>query len=61
MDYTATIEIEGGATLTLHGNGQNGRMITNFDKLVVPDVPPAPKPFNGQFIQLNVTDVAEVK
>lgn len=61
IDYTTTIEIEGGATLTLHGNGQNGRMILNFDKLVVPDVPPAPQPFNGQFIQLNVTDVVEVK
>jgi hypothetical protein len=61
IDYTATIEIEGGATLTLHGNGQNGRMITNFSKLVVPEVSPAPQPFNGQFIQLNVTDVVEVK
>jgi len=61
IDYTATIEIDGGATLTLHGNGQNGRMITNFSKLVVPDVAPAPKPFNGQFIQLDVTDVVEVK
>jgi hypothetical protein len=36
-------------------------MITNFEKLVVPDVAPAPKPFNGQFIQLDVMDVAEVK
>jgi hypothetical protein len=61
IDYTATVEIEGGATLTFHGDGQNGRMITNFLKLVVPDVPPAPKPYNGQFIQLNVVDVAEVK
>lgn len=61
IDYTVTIEIEGGAMLTLHGNGQNGRMITNFAKLVVPDVVPAPQPFNGQFIQLNVLDVAEVK
>jgi len=61
IDYTATIEIEGGATLTFHGDGQNGRMITNFLKLVVPEVAPAPQPYNGQFIQLNVTDVAEVK
>lgn len=61
IDYTATIEIEGGATLTLHGDGQNGHMITNFAKLVVPDVAPAPKPYNGQFIQLNVVDVAEAK
>src|SRR4051812_20107138 len=31
IDYTETIEIEGGATLTFHGDGQNGRMITNFE------------------------------
>ena len=55
------IEIEGGATLTFHGNGQNGRMITNFLKLVVSEVPPAPQRFNGQFIQLTVTDVVEAK
>lgn len=61
IDYTKTIEIEGGATLTFYGNGQNGRMITNFSKLVVPDVPPAPQPYNGQFIQLNVVDVVEAK
>lgn len=61
IDYTATIEIEGGATVTFHGDGQNGRMITNYAKLVVPDVPPAPQPYNGQFIQINVTDVAVVK
>lgn len=36
-------------------------MITNFNKLIVPEVPPAPQPFNGQFVDLNVTDVAEVK
>ena len=61
IDYTKTIEIEGGATLTFHGDGQNGRMITNFSKLVVPDIPPAPQPYNGQFIQLNVIDVVEAK
>jgi len=61
IDYTKTIEIEGGATLTFHGDGQNGLMISNFDKLVVPDVAPAPKPFNGQFIQVNVVKVVEAK
>jgi hypothetical protein len=61
IDYTKTIEIEGGATLTFHGNGQNGRMITNFSKLVVPEIPPAPQPYNGQFIQLNVVDVVKAK
>ena len=61
IDYTATIEIDGGAKLTLHGDGQNGHMITNFSKLVVPGIAPAPQPFNGQFIQLDVVEVAEVK
>jgi hypothetical protein len=60
IDYTATIEIDGGATLTFHGDGQNGHMITNFAKLVIPDVVPAPKPYNGQFIQLDVVDVVIV-
>lgn len=59
IDYTQTIEIEGGAEIVLHGDGQNGRMITNYKKLVVPDVPPAPAPYNGQFIQVNVVDVKE--
>jgi hypothetical protein len=59
IDYTKTIPIDGGATVTFFGDGQNGRLIANFEKLVVPDVPPAPKPFNGQFVQVNVVDVVE--
>lgn len=59
IDYSQTIEIDGGATVTFHGDGQNGMMITNFKKLVVPDVAPAPKPFNGQFIQVDVVAVKE--
>ncbi|MFP6872296.1 MAG: hypothetical protein VCA55_02210 [Verrucomicrobiales bacterium] len=61
IDYKKTIEIEGGATVTLSGNGQNGRLITNFKKLVVPDIAPFPKPYHGQFIQMNVVNVIEVK
>ncbi len=61
IDYTKTIEIDGEATVTFFGDGQNGRLISNFEKLVVPDVPPAPKPFNGQFVQVNVVDVVEAK
>lgn len=61
IDYMKTIEIEGGATVTFTGNGQNGRLISNFSKLVVPDVAPAPQPFNGQFVQINVVDVVEAK
>jgi len=61
IDYTKTIEVDGGAKLTFHGDGQNGQLISNFDKLVVPDVAPAPKPFNGQFVQVNVVKVVEGK
>lgn len=57
IDYKQTIEIDGGATITLHGDGQNGRLISNFKQLVVPDVAPAPKPYNGQFIQVDVVEV----
>ncbi len=61
IDYTKTIEIDGGATVTFLGDGQNGRLISNFAKLVVPDVAPAPKVYNGQFVQIDVVDVVAVK
>ena len=61
IDYTQTIEIAGGSAITFHGNGQNGRLISNFKKLTVADIAPAPQPFNGQFVQINVVDVQEVK
>lgn len=61
IDYTKTIEIDAGATVTLSGNGQNGKLISNFKKLVVPDIAPAPKPFHGQFVQMDVVKVEEVK
>lgn len=61
IDYTKTIEIDGGATVTLLGDGQNGRLISNFPKLVVPGVSPAPKPFNGQFVQMDVVSVTKLK
>jgi hypothetical protein len=61
IDYTKTIEIDGGATLTFFGDGQNGRLISNFSKLVVPGIPPAPLPYNGQFVQVNVVEAVEAK
>ena len=47
--------------MTLSGDGQNGRLITNFKKLVVPDIAPAPEPFHGQFVQMDVVKIEEVK
>lgn len=62
IDYTKTIEIDGEATVTFSGDGQNGRLISNFLKLVVPDIEPRVKqPYNGQFIQVDVVDVVEAK
>lgn len=61
IDYTKTIEIDGGATVTLSGNGQNGKLISNFAKLVVPGLAPAPEPYHGQFVQIDVVEVAEAK
>ena len=57
IDYTQEIEIAGDATIIFHGNGQNGKMITNFKKLVVPGIAPAPLPYNGQFVQVDVVEV----
>ena len=59
IDYTQTIEIDGGAEVVFFGDGQNGQLITNFKKLVVPGIAPAPVPYNGQFIQVDVLDVKE--
>jgi len=62
IDYTKTIEIDGGATVTFFGDGQNGRLISNFDKLTVPEISKEIKqPFHGQFVQVDVVDVTEAK
>lgn len=57
IDYTQTIEIDGGAEITFTGDGQNGKMIANFKKLVIPGIKPAPMPYNGQFVQVDVVKV----
>jgi hypothetical protein len=61
IDYTQTIEIEGGSEITLSGDGQNGKLISNFAQHVVPEIAPAPKPYHGQFVQIDVVKVEEAK
>jgi len=62
LDYEVVIPMRGGTTLTFDVNGQtsvpDGHGVSNRDGWVVPDIPPAPDPFNGQFIQFDVLDVA---
>ncbi|XYH96493.1 hypothetical protein ACMHYB_53400 [Sorangium sp. So ce1128] len=57
IDHMKTIPVRGGATVTFVGDGQNGIEIANFRHLVVDGIPPAPAPFIGQFIQLDVQSV----
>lgn len=61
IDYTRTIQMRGGALVTLSADAQDGALINNHDgqgqAIVVPGVPPAPAPYNGQFIQMDVVSV----
>jgi hypothetical protein len=63
MDYEAAIEIAAGATVTLTAEPLDALQIKNRDQngqpFVIANVPPAPDPFNGQFVQMDVVSVAE--
>jgi len=61
IDYTKIIEMEGQSDITFFANGQNGRLISNFSKLTVPSIESVKQPYNGQFVQVNVVSVEEVK
>jgi hypothetical protein len=54
IDYTVTIPIRGGATVTMGEYDDNDISIANHQNIVVPAVPPAPAPFDGQFFQIDV-------
>jgi hypothetical protein len=58
IDYTVTVPIRGGATVTLGAYDDNDISIANHQNIVVPEIPPAPAPFDGQFFQLDVVSVA---
>jgi len=73
IDYTATVQIQGNATVTLQARSLDAMENTNFDApevpttfpannwttaLVVPDIDPAPYPYYGQFIQMDVGTVS---
>lgn len=65
LDYTATIRVKAGATLSMQSQASDTNIIKNIDQadgtpVVVPGVPPAPASFNGQFLQIDVDGVAPV-
>ncbi|WP_437295534.1 hypothetical protein [Sorangium sp. So ce426] len=57
IDHTKTIPIRGGSKVSFKGEDPNQISIANFKHLVVDGVPPAPEPYVGQFIQLDVQSV----
>jgi hypothetical protein len=61
LDYQVSVPMRGGATVTFEVNGgssvPDGHGVSNRERLVVPGVPPAPDPFNGQFVQVDVVSV----
>jgi hypothetical protein len=65
LDYQATIEVKGGAKVTLSADPIDTGEIKNHDEvgapIVIPDVPPAPKSFDGQFVQMDVVSVLAKK
>lgn len=60
IDYSAKIKVNAGATIELVGDGQNGIEISNFKKLIPPGVMPETF-YNGQFIEMKVKNLVELK
>ncbi len=65
VDYLASFQAQGGADVILYANTQDYALIinrdSNGDPIVVPDIPPYPEAFDGQFLQMDVVDVVEVE
>ena len=57
IDYTVTIPVRGGATVTMGAYDDNDISIANHQNVVAPEIPPAPAPFDGQFFQIDVLAV----
>jgi len=61
IDYTVTIPIRGGATVTMGAYDSNDVAIANHQRNVVPGVPPFPAAFDGQFFDIEVVKVAAAR
>lgn len=61
LDYTKTIRMTAGSTVTLTAQSKDNQEIRNIDgsgtPIVVPGIAPAPAAFDGQFIQMDVQNV----
>jgi hypothetical protein len=59
IDYMRTIPIRGGATVRIWGATSNSATNFNIDSstgepIVIEGIPPAPDPFDGQFVQVDL-------
>lgn len=58
LDYEVTVLVEGGAELELSVDDPDDCQVRNRtllnEPIVVPDIPPAPDAFDGQFIQIDL-------
>jgi hypothetical protein len=61
IDYTVTLPIRGGASVMLGAYDSNTVAIANHKKFVVADIAPAPAFYDGQFVQLDLLKVEEIK
>jgi hypothetical protein len=63
LDYDETISIAAGAVVTLRANSRDSFELRNLDSsgrpLVIDGVPPAPAPFDGQFVQMDVVSITQ--
>jgi len=61
IDYTVTLPMQSSASVSLSADTVDGIEITNLDAngnpIVVPGISPAPAAYDGQFIQMDVTNV----
>lgn len=61
LDYTQQIEVDGTARLTLTGDSVDNCALPNADSngepVVIPNIPPAPAAFEGQFTQVDIVSV----
>lgn len=62
LDYTKTIRVAAGATVSMTADPVDTAQVNNHAEagapIVVAGIPPAPDPYDGQFIQMDVVSVA---
>jgi hypothetical protein len=61
IDYVATFPATAGATITVHADSVDAAQARNRSSadgfILVPDIPPYPAPYYGQFVQIDVVSV----